>query len=80
MNLYELFENPNVFCFDLEQYNPNAKYLVCTVFVNYKKELWYADVNVWLSYYFVWNKNKWVLKNNVDDIIQEGMTILANKI
>lgn len=80
MSLFDRFENPNVFCFDLEQYNPNTKYLVCTVFVNYNKELWYADVSVWLDYYFTWKKNKWVLKKDVNDIIQEGLSILANKI
>lgn len=80
MSLYDIFENPNVFCFDLQQYNPNAKYLTCTVFANHKKELWYADVTVWLAYYFKWKKDKWVLKKDVDDIIQEGLTILANKI
>lgn len=49
-------------------------------FANHKKELWYADVTVWLAYYFKWKKDKWVLKKDVDDIIQEGLTILANKI
>lgn len=80
MSRYSEFKNPNVFCFDLQQYNPNAKHLTCTVFVNYKNELWYADVPVWKDYYFKWLKNRWVLKKDVDDIIQEGLTLLATKI
>lgn len=76
----EDFDNLNVFCFDLAQYNPNAKYLVCTVFVNYKGELWYADVNTWLAYYFRWKKNKWVLCLNLDEIKYEGLMKLVDKI
>lgn len=67
------FTNPNVFCFDLEQYNPYSEKLICTVFVNYKLQMYYKDVNVLSSDHFKWKKDRWIFYQNLNSIICIGI-------
>ena len=70
----EDLKNLNLYCFDLEQYNKNAKYLGCTVFVNWEGVLYHANVKVWLSTYCEWRTYKWILSKNLLEIKNAGLT------
>ena len=74
------FDNLNVFCFDLEQYNPNAKYLLCTVFLNYKGLPHFHDIKTWRKNYFKWMYNRWILYKNLDKIKSEGIESIVDEL
>lgn len=69
----EDFDNPEVYCFDMDQYNLDSKHLICTIFVKFRGQLYFADVKVWLAYYFEWKDWKWVLSKNLSDIKYDGL-------
>jgi hypothetical protein len=76
----ENFSNLNAFCFDLDQYKKDVKYLVCTVFVNYKGELYDTDFNILIADHCKWNGSKWNLRYNIDMIKYFGLDHLLIKI
>lgn len=70
-------QHPELYCFDLEQYNPDAPTLDVSVWTNFRGQIYYSeDFKVDTRSCCRWYKNKWIIKN-YNTLLLQGLNNIA---